>query len=1759
RRALHWFEQLLSRLSVISRSKLVSARMGSGVRRHQETLPDGCPPTRASENLGFGLRVSRLVLCLPPLRTAPRSKARRPLTEARICPRSAGGRRSGTPESCGEEVVPSRLTLSFSALARRSALTAPKRLTARVAAGRRGCDWAPESKERKSGGGVGGAVGGLGAGTQEAGTLGGGGRRQGYLVAGAQGHRKLDRGGGGGGAGWLGRAKAGTREGGGAGGQGARRRVASEVGAPGGRGARSEGAWQTASLSQRLTATELPGTSWQPQERCRENTPLVRCAGNRSAIAATQEPTHRAHPLHPLQTYFSHRRSGRGRWVVPGCRKEGVAPGAQLSCCRVSDCGRTIFSLDGAEAPGPVLWLPSPQETCERTLALAEGGRRLGAIQWDSEPPANEPTSLRDWRLEGDPPAARKDAGGCVPELWHKPTATERQCSRGLLSYLEKLWGQRPASTVPSSPPSPTPPWHAAMSLQDPPPPSRDHRASSGGSGRVEFRLWPAGVDKANLKEPGGEQGGGEEPMRIDFGDSQSQRAMRKLADKVASDSPGQPEVKDSFAPMSPSQLLAKALGLECQRPDYLMPPGQQFREASSDKDKTATASRSPYGTGGHIGSADTLTRHQLEHIDFLSSANVKVPARMLQLQGRQMLRMLEKSLRESLPESLKVRTDTSDKKAPLKGWKGELSWCPGAEPGTGHLQLTQLPPRPGRQLCDILRPREKWRSGGNDPSYKALAVRYCCKLDALLDTRPDSQGRLCPPSLPSQLTRPFPGVLQVYGTVFHMNQGNPFNLKALVDKWPDFGTVVVRPQEQEMTDNFDHYTNTYQIYSKDPKNCQEFLSTSDVINWEQHLQIQSKCRVWGACQLRLSHLCLQVNFLPRALFPTTFPFSCQTLDNELVTPLFPGVLQVYGTVFHMNQGNPFNLKALVDKWPDFSTVLVRPQEQVRRQRRPEHLCARPCYVARAPGGRAVVNVWARYHIPEQRMCGSPSGGPVISSSTETTAEVSDPWAVPESCTCLILCAQSLGSQSSLNKDIHNLAAAKSLQVTHSQNILYMWAETARKLVPSLVDVKVLAPTGGKPKAMTMLLSWNLHSDEALFRPSSLNVAHAALVNEFWSFGGNEKSLRFIERCIRTFPSICLLGPEGTPVSWALMDQTGELRMAATVPKYRARGLIAQLMYNQSQALNKLGFPIYSHVDKRNKIMQKVQLSLHFIPLPCDWNQWHCVKVPAKMLQLQGRQMLRMLEKSLRESLPESLKVYGTVFHMNQGNPFNLKALVDKWPDFGTVVVRPQEQEMTDNFDHYTNTYQIYSKDPKNCQEFLSTSDVINWEQHLQIQSSQSSLREAIESVAAAKSVKVKLTQCLLYMTPKTAKELLPSLGATKNLALVSGEPKSIDQEMFKFSSLDMAHAALVNEFWGFGGNERSLRFIERCIRTFPSICLLGPEGTPVSWALMDQTGEMRMGATVPKYRVQGLITHVIYAYVQNLEKLAFPVYGHTARTNKIMQKMSDTLHHIPMPCDWNQWHLTPLFPGVLQVYGTVFHMNQGNPFNLKALVDKWPDFSTVLVRPQEQVRRQRRPEHLCARPCYVARAPGNILYMWVETVKKLVPSLLDRKVLDPAGGKPRAIDEALFQPSSLDVAHAALVNEFWLFGGNEKSLRFIERCIRTFPSFCLLGPEGTPVSWGLMDHTGELRMGATMPKYRAHGLISQLMYTQSQSLSDLVFPVYIHIKGTKLHSEYTLICITSPCPVTGTRGTVSLCDSPGLQCRVLGPCLGCERVGRET
>uniref|UniRef100_A0A8C6DDJ5 Glycine N-acyltransferase-like protein n=1 Tax=Moschus moschiferus TaxID=68415 RepID=A0A8C6DDJ5_MOSMO len=284
--------------------------------------------------------------------------------------------------------------------------------------------------------------------------------------------------------------------------------------------------------------------------------------------------------------------------------------------------------------------------------------------------------------------------------------------------------------------------------------------------------------------------------------------------------------------------------------------------------------------------------------------------------------------------------------------------------------------------------------------------------------------------------------------------------------------------------------------------------------------------------------------------------------------------------------------------------------------------------------------------------------------------------------------------------------------------------------------------------------------------------------------------------------------------------------------------------------------------------------------------------------------ILFLVSQCVEES-SDLLPVSASGKHVHSPHKLNIFALKQDlffWPNILLLNCHFTELEMTDDLDHYTNTYQVYSKEPQKCHEFLGSPEVINWKQHLQIQSSQSSLDDVIKNLAATKLGKVKQTQCFLYMASEAGKKLATSLLEAKKLSV-----NVLCILMLTLSTLDPAHAVLVNKLWYFGGNERSQRFIERCIQTFPTSCLLGPEGTPVSWMLMDQTGELRMAGTLPEYRAQGLISYITCVHVQTLNKLGFPLYSHVDKGNHIMQKVCSNMQSILVPCGWNQWNFVPL------------------------------------------------------------------------------------------------------------------------------------------------------------------------------------------------------------------------------------------------------------
>ncbi|XP_019511595.1 PREDICTED: glycine N-acyltransferase-like protein 1 [Hipposideros armiger] len=296
------------------------------------------------------------------------------------------------------------------------------------------------------------------------------------------------------------------------------------------------------------------------------------------------------------------------------------------------------------------------------------------------------------------------------------------------------------------------------------------------------------------------------------------------------------------------------------------------------------------------------------------------------------------------------------------------------------------------------------------------------------------------------------------------------------------------------------------------------------------------------------------------------------------------------------------------------------------------------------------------------------------------------------------------------------------------------------------------------------------------------------------------------------------------------------------------------------------------------------------------------------MLLLHDSSKLLTLYKSLARSIPESLKVYGSVYHINHGNPFNLEVLVDSWPEYQTVIVRPQKQEMIDDKNLYINRYCIFSKEPQKLQDVLKHCGVINWKQMFQIEGFQESLGEGIKTVAFPKSVRVEYLNLILYVTAdimklKAANESKP--GSWLEADHPDHALKSEDLNL-KFSRLNVSHCGLVNDCWSLGQNERSLRYIQRCIQTLPSYCVLGPEGTPVTWSAMDPTSEIVMGYTLERYRNKGIMRQMMMRYMTYLRQENIPFYLSVLADNENSHRVVKRSGFSVASCAWHQWTCYP-------------------------------------------------------------------------------------------------------------------------------------------------------------------------------------------------------------------------------------------------------------
>ncbi|XP_060462729.2 glycine N-acyltransferase-like protein 2 [Panthera onca] len=293
------------------------------------------------------------------------------------------------------------------------------------------------------------------------------------------------------------------------------------------------------------------------------------------------------------------------------------------------------------------------------------------------------------------------------------------------------------------------------------------------------------------------------------------------------------------------------------------------------------------------------------------------------------------------------------------------------------------------------------------------------------------------------------------------------------------------------------------------------------------------------------------------------------------------------------------------------------------------------------------------------------------------------------------------------------------------------------------------------------------------------------------------------------------------------------------------------------------------------------------------------------MFVLHESQKLQILYESLEKSIPESLKVYGAVFNIKNKNPFNMEVLVDAWPDYQIVITRPQREEMKDDLDHYTNTYQIFTKAPDKLEEVLARPQVINRDQVFLIQGCQDSLKEAIRKISVSKSVRVDYVKTILIMTEMPVEPNDDHVDVMESLKTPKVDDDT-EKGSFQNISLDPSHAALVNEQWTFGKNDRSLKYIERCLQNFPGFGVLGPEGRLISWIVMEQSYEMRMGYTVPEYRKHSYMKKTSVHLMNYVIQKKVPCYFHVSEHKEEYNQALRDLKFKAASCGWHQWKCSP-------------------------------------------------------------------------------------------------------------------------------------------------------------------------------------------------------------------------------------------------------------
>ncbi|KAK6168223.1 hypothetical protein SNE40_022094 [Patella caerulea] len=227
--------------------------------------------------------------------------------------------------------------------------------------------------------------------------------------------------------------------------------------------------------------------------------------------------------------------------------------------------------------------------------------------------------------------------------------------------------------------------------------------------------------------------------------------------------------------------------------------------------------------------------------------------------------------------------------------------------------------------------------------------------------------------------------------------------------------------------------------------------------------------------------------------------------------------------------------------------------------------------------------------------------------------------------------------------------------------------------------------------------------------------------------------------------------------------------------------------------------------------------------------------------------LLPSLLERLQEYFPDSLKICGEIRCLIQEKWWQYSGydvVVDKWPDFTTVIVKPDDTANQLLYRKYQHS--VFTSDKVNLKQMLKVPGVINWKKEMRFSAISETLFDVLKEASRENGGE-------LYVLP-TAHVWSTDLNKLKIIPVPAG---------FHLTTLKVAQAEFVAEIWD-GSGDGTAEYIQALIKDYTSLALYNETHNLIGYMLETNYDTMGMLYVKEEYRGQGFSKIL----VSNLSKL---------------------------------------------------------------------------------------------------------------------------------------------------------------------------------------------------------------------------------------------------------------------------------------------------